>query len=89
MLRIEIETTEALETLRLVGNLRDAAVAEVAWHLERSGPARRLDLSELKVVDLTAVRALVDWEERGVEIHACPLYVQEWMRRERQRRGAG
>jgi ABC-type transporter Mla MlaB component len=86
MLRIEITNIGEHKTLFLVGDLRATEVGELAKHLHENAPTTSLNLSELKVIDLTAVRFLLDWEDAGIEIFACPLYVQEWMRRERRRR---
>jgi hypothetical protein len=42
-----------------------------------------LDLSEVTLVDLGVVRFLISCEEKGIELVYCPLYVREWMHRER------
>jgi len=42
-----------------------------------------LDLAEVTLVDLDAVRFLVQCEIRGVRIERCPAYVREWMAREK------
>lgn len=42
-----------------------------------------LDLTEVNLVDVEAVRFLVRCEARGVTVAHCPAYVREWMRRER------
>ena len=48
------------------------------------GCARKiLDLGEITLVDIAAVRFLISCENEGVELVECPLYVREWMLRER------
>lgn len=42
-----------------------------------------LDLSEVTLVDLEMVRFLISLEDEGVELFQCPLYVREWILRER------
>jgi len=42
-----------------------------------------LDLVEVGLVDVAAVRFLVECEIRGVRIARCPAYVREWMAREK------
>lgn len=41
-----------------------------------------LDLREVTLVDLAAVRFLIRCEREGAELAGCPPYVREWMRRE-------
>jgi hypothetical protein len=42
-----------------------------------------LDLSEVTLVDLEAVRFLISCEDEGVELVQCPSYVREWILHER------
>ena len=42
-----------------------------------------LDLSEVTLVDLGVIRFLISCEDEGVELVECPLYVREWILRER------
>ena len=42
-----------------------------------------LDLVEVGLVDVEAVRFLVQCETQGVRIARCPAYVREWMAREK------
>ena len=42
-----------------------------------------LDLAEVTLVDVTVVRFLIHCENEGVELLHRPLYVREWMLRER------
>ena len=44
-----------------------------------------LDLTEVTVVNLEAVRALIVAEARGIELRNCPAYVREWISRVRER----
>jgi anti-anti-sigma regulatory factor len=44
-----------------------------------------LDLTEVTVVSLEAVRALTIAEANGIELRTCPAYVREWISRERER----
>jgi hypothetical protein len=48
------------------------------------GCARKtLDLSEVTLVDLEAVRFLISVEDESTELCQCPPYVREWIIRER------
>jgi len=44
-----------------------------------------LDLTEVTVVSLEAVRALTVAEADGIELRHCPAYVREWISRVRER----
>jgi len=44
-----------------------------------------LDLTEVTVVSLEAVRALSVAEANGIELRNCPAYVREWISRVRER----
>jgi anti-anti-sigma regulatory factor len=42
-----------------------------------------LDLNEVSLVDVEAVRFLLHCETHGMRIANCPAYVREWMVREK------
>jgi hypothetical protein len=44
-----------------------------------------LDLTEVTLVGLEAVRALTVAEANGIELRNCPAYVREWISRVRER----
>jgi hypothetical protein len=44
-----------------------------------------LDLTEVTVVSLEAVRGLTVAEANGIELRNCPAYVHEWISRVRER----
>ncbi len=44
-----------------------------------------LDLTEVTLVSLEAIRALNVAEANGIELRHCPAYVREWISRERER----
>jgi ABC-type transporter Mla MlaB component len=89
MLRIDITTDRSLTNLRLIGDLRVDELEELERHLSGASGEVTLDLEELKIVDLAAVRFLLLCEDRGVRMLGCPYYVREWMNRERERRKPG
>ncbi len=67
----------------------DGAYAEVLQELtenEKTAKGRlALDLTEVTVVSLEAVRALAVAEANGIELRNCPAYVCEWISRVRER----
>jgi len=44
-----------------------------------------LDLTEVTLVSVEAVRVLTGEEANGIELRNCPAYVREWISRERDR----
>ncbi|HTZ83640.1 MAG TPA: hypothetical protein VMB66_10630 [Candidatus Acidoferrales bacterium] len=44
-----------------------------------------LDLKDVTLVDPDAVKFLVRWEDEGIGLENCPLYVREWIERQRFR----
>jgi anti-anti-sigma regulatory factor len=73
--------------LRVSGRI-DCASVEVLQELtekEKTGKGRfALDLTEVTVVSLEAVRALTIAESNGIELRNCPAYVREWISRVRE-----
>lgn len=66
----------------------DCASADVLQELtenEKTANGRlALDLTEVTVVSLEAVRALNVAEASGIELRNCPAYVREWISRLRE-----
>jgi ABC-type transporter Mla MlaB component len=83
MLRVEVTWESQLQVLRLIGELRVSELEQLEPQVNDKSQAMALDLDELRLVDLAAVRFLIWCEARGVEIRNCPPYVREWMSRER------
>ncbi|MGA3092003.1 MAG: hypothetical protein ABSD75_25635 [Terriglobales bacterium] len=70
--------------LRVSGRLTGGDVNTLRTLLEQESDALTLDLKDLLLVDDEAVKLLAIHESRGVTIENCPLYVREWIRRERE-----
>ena len=83
MLRIEKDSGECVTKLRLSGRIRSDQVASIRSEMGENCTSKVLDLSEVTLVDLGVVRFLISCEDEGVELVQCPLYVREWMLRER------
>ena len=84
MLRIVRAIDAGATTLTVSGRI----VSEQLPELRRSLDAERsrgvvLDLVEVSLVDVEAVRFLMQCEIEGVRIAHCPAYVREWMAREK------
>ncbi|PYR45331.1 MAG: hypothetical protein DMF89_25280 [Acidobacteria bacterium] len=71
---------------RLIGRMQSEYLEEVERNIEVGDPKPALDLREVTLLDLEALRFLVRCEERGVELLNCSPYIRKWMDRERSER---
>ena len=69
--------------LRVSGRITGDHVNTLRTLLEQESGALTLDLKDVRLVDGDAVKLLAIHESRGVRIENCPLYIREWIRRER------
>ena len=51
---------------------------------QEKGSALTLDLKDVRLVDGEAVKLLAIHESKGTRIDNCPLYIREWITRERE-----
>ena len=86
-LKIEESFEGGSPMLRLCGRIQaahlDALEAQIG-----NRPGVVLDLAEVTLVDVDAVRFLNACEAKGVRLRHCPAYVREWIRREWGRAGS-
>jgi hypothetical protein len=88
MLRIEKEWDGHTMSLRLSGRIQSAKIGNIWAQVDDDSVRILLDLGEITLVDVEAVRFLSDCENEGVVLVYCPPYVREWILRERAE-GAG
>jgi hypothetical protein len=69
--------------IRLSGQLRSEDLSQVESEVERAGQPVALDLEEVDLVDIDAVRFLNECEAAGTPALQCSPYVRERMQRER------
>src|SRR5271167_1297410 len=69
----------------LSGQLRAEHIVQLRSEIERGGPRVALDLGEVDLVDVDAVRFLNMCESAGVSILHCSPYIREWMLQGRNR----
>ena len=69
---------------RVSGRLTGDHVDTLRILLEQEGSALILDLKDVRLVDAEGVKLLAIHESNGVRIDNCPLYIREWIRRERE-----
>jgi len=87
MLRIErAANTEGVLTVS--GRMDAENLIELKNLIDAEAAGRRivLDLKELTLVDRDAVRFLEQCDSNGIRLHNCPLYIREWIARERDGR---
>jgi hypothetical protein len=88
MLRIEKDSGGCVTKLRLSGRIQSDQIAGIRSELGDDCATKILDLSQVTLVDLAAVRFLIRCEDDGIKLAHCPSYVREWTFRERAERAA-
>jgi hypothetical protein len=61
----------------------DIAEIEVLLRSEKSDRRIVLDLKDLTLAGRDAIRLLARCEAEGIKLEKCPIYVREWITRER------
>ena len=84
MLRIERVADGWSTVLKLSGRIDEECLAQLRSEIEKSGDVTSLDLKDVNLVDRPSVRFLIQCASQGIGLLNCPLYVQEWMSRERR-----
>jgi ABC-type transporter Mla MlaB component len=85
MLRIDRVTDGRSIVLKLSGRIGEEYLAQLHSEIEQSKNAPKLDLRDVSLVDRSSVRFLIRCESQGIQLVNCPLYIQEWISRERRR----
>ena len=83
-LKIERLSEKQGTRIRLSGDLRCQQLIDVRSEIEREGSKVTLDLDELELVDIYAVRFLNACVAQGVTVVNCAPYIREWMFQERE-----
>jgi ABC-type transporter Mla MlaB component len=85
MLRIENVTDGRSTRLKLSGRIDEESLAQLRSEIEKSGDISKLDLRDVNLVDRSSVRFLIRCESQRIQLANCPLYIKEWISRERRR----
>ena len=83
-LRIEKYSDGYSTTLRLIGRMRAEHLPELEKQIRESKSKIVLDLEELNLVDVEAVRFLGSCEAQGVKLLNCSPYIRDWIGKERE-----
>jgi hypothetical protein len=70
-------------TIRLIGRMRAEHLCELDKQIKESESKIVLDLEELNLVDVEAVRFLGTCETQGITLLNCSPYIRDWIGKER------
>ena len=70
-------------TIRLIGRMRAEHLSELEKQITESESKIVLDLEELNLVDVEAIRFLGMCETQGVTLVNCSPYIRDWIGKER------
>ena len=82
-LKIEQISGKRRARIRLSGGFRVEHIDQVKSEIERCEAHVALDLEEVDLVDVEAVRFLNACQSEGIRMLHCAAYIREWMLRER------
>ena len=85
-LKIERVPNGKLTILKMIGQIDTGDLEELKTQMKDAGSQVQFDFDDLTLVDVGVVRFLGQCEEGGVEFLNCPLYVREWIKREKEQR---
>jgi hypothetical protein len=80
-----LKIDRARARIRLSGKFRSDHLDQVKAEIELCESPAVLDLEDLELIDVEAVRFLNSCEENGVSVLHCSPYIRKWMLRERTR----
>jgi len=83
-----LKIDRARARIRLSGKFRSEHLDQVKAEIELCELPAVLDLEEVELIDVEAVRFLNTCEKNGVSVLRCSPYIRKWMLRERARREA-
>src|SRR5580704_10269475 len=82
-LKIERYSEGHSTRIRLIGRMQAEHLAELEKQIRESGSKIALDLEEVHLVDVEAVRFLGMCETQGVTLLNCSAYIRDWIGKER------
>jgi hypothetical protein len=84
---LKIETIRSADwtIVNLFGDLEGEYLSELRTQIEAAEQKIALGMEEVALVDLDAIRFLIDCEKRGIQLRGCSAYIREWIAREKER----
>ena len=83
MFRVVENADGCVTKLMLSGRIQADNIACIRSALEGGCDRRVLDLREVTLIDIEAVRFLICCEDEGIKLVQCPPYVRQWILCER------
>jgi hypothetical protein len=87
MLRIEKLPGKTSAVLRLSGRIQEEHLSQLQAEIDECAEVPKLDLKDVNLLDQPSVQFLLRCASQGIQLVNCPLYIQEWISRERHRAG--
>ena len=87
-LRIDSASDERGTTIRLIGRLQAELLDELKSQIQSGGARVALDLKEVTLVDVEAIRFLGTCQAAGVRLVHCSPYINDWIGQEHSSRKA-
>ena len=86
---IRIETVRSADCtiINLIGELKAEYLSELRIQIEEAERKVVLGMEEVTLVDLDAIRFLIDCQMRGVQLRGSSAYIIEWIAREKEHYG--
>jgi len=84
MLRIERIPQPGCIAIKPIGRLEAELLPELKTQIDVEKERVVLEMDEVTLVDLDAVRFLIECERRGIQLRGCSGYIREWIAGERQ-----
>jgi ABC-type transporter Mla MlaB component len=84
MLRIEKLLNKTPTVLKLSGRIQEDNLSELQTEIEQCTHSLKLDLKDVILLDRPSVQFLIQCESQGIQMVNCPLFIQEWITRERR-----
>ena len=81
--KIETHRDRHSTTIRLIGRMQAEHLSELEKQISENESKIVLDLEELNLVDVEAVRFLGMCETQGVTLLNCSPYIRDWIGKER------
>lgn len=83
MFRIEKDSDGRATHLQLSGRIQSDQISCIRKAMDDGSTRKLFDLSDVILVDRAVIRFLIGCEDGGIELAQCPLWVREWIIRER------
>lgn len=87
VLKIERIADGETTILFLSGRIQSEHVAQLKTQIEAATEKIVVDLDEVKLVDRDVVCFLGNCEAKGAVLRQCPIYIREWIDREKSSKG--